>query len=87
MSQTKSSPRGITIFLKGDADISRWKMERSNNIMHYSKMTIQYPCIYYSFMIFSPSFEDYDRALYTKDIEGTAPGTLISKVVKNKELA
>ena len=27
---------------------------------------------------------EFDRALLTKDIEGAAPGTLISKVVKNK---
>lgn len=30
---------------------------------------------------------DYDRSLLTKDIEGAVTNTLISKVVKNKELA
>jgi len=31
--------------------------------------------------------DNIDYSLYTKDIEGAIPNTLISKVVKNKEKA
>jgi hypothetical protein len=85
MPTTKSFLRAITIFLKVVVDITRKKMGKSSRIT-CNRMIIQCHCIWIS-NYFSPSFDDFDRALYTKDIEGTAPGTLISKVVKNKELA
>jgi hypothetical protein len=60
-------------------------MAKSNSTLH-SKTAMMSQSI---MLIYnkSPLSDEFDRALQTKDIDGAVPGTLISKVVKNKEIA